>query len=106
MSDGMKRRDFLKVLGVSGAGVATAGCSSIMSRNRAVSSASAVPSSLSGATPAVNACAVRCRSSSTISRNGATTASLNSAAFDPKCRKSRCSAIPAASAISFVVVLR
>jgi molybdopterin-containing oxidoreductase family iron-sulfur binding subunit len=27
MSDGMKRRDFLKVLGVSGAGVATAGCS-------------------------------------------------------------------------------
>ncbi|HEX2092354.1 MAG TPA: molybdopterin dinucleotide binding domain-containing protein, partial [Longimicrobiaceae bacterium] len=27
MSDGMKRRDFLKVLGVSGAGVATVGCS-------------------------------------------------------------------------------
>ncbi|MBW3628723.1 MAG: 4Fe-4S dicluster domain-containing protein [Gemmatimonadetes bacterium] len=27
MSDGMKRRDFLKVLGVSGAGAATAGCS-------------------------------------------------------------------------------
>jgi len=27
MSDGMKRRDFLKVIGVSGAGVATVGCS-------------------------------------------------------------------------------
>src|SRR5687768_14667438 len=27
MSDGMKRREFLKVLGVSGAGVAAAGCS-------------------------------------------------------------------------------
>ena len=27
MSDGMKRRDFLKVIGVGGAGAATAGCS-------------------------------------------------------------------------------
>ena len=27
MADGMKRRDFLKVVGVSGAGVAVAGCS-------------------------------------------------------------------------------
>ena len=44
--------------------------------------------------------------SSTKFVNGTTSASRNSAAFEPKFRKSRCSATPAFSAISRVVVLR
>jgi hypothetical protein len=46
------------------------------------------------------------RKPSTNSMNGMTRASRNKAAFDPKLRKRRCSATPAASAISRVVVLR
>jgi hypothetical protein len=44
--------------------------------------------------------------SSTSWMKGTTTASLNSAAFDPNWRNRRCSRTPAVSAISRVVMLR